>query len=74
MKNLSNLKIYSFFQPLFCQCSSAHLQKANARPTAYFTKELTLPILSWICNNTFQNIKIFLTLALQSKKTTNEKN
>ena len=37
---LSQPKIYSFFQPLFCQRSSAHLQKASTIPTAYFAKEL----------------------------------
>ena len=37
-------KIYSFFQPLFCQRSSAHLQKANAIPNAYFAKELIFSI------------------------------
>jgi hypothetical protein len=39
-------KIYSFFQPLFCQRSSAHLQKANANPNAYFAKELIFPTLA----------------------------
>ena len=39
-------KIYSFFQPLFHQCSSAHLQKAEAIPNAYFAKELIFSIAS----------------------------
>jgi hypothetical protein len=39
-KNTPNAKIYSFFQPLFCQCASAHLQKAKAITNAYFAKEL----------------------------------
>jgi len=34
-----------FFQHLFCQRLSAHLQKANAKPTTYFAKELIFPSL-----------------------------
>ena len=41
---LSQPKIHSFFQPLFCQRASAHLQKANANPNAYFAKELIFSI------------------------------
>ena len=41
---ISQPKIYSFFQPLFCQRTSAHLQKANAIPLAYFAKELNFSI------------------------------
>ena len=40
----SQPKIYSFFQHLFCQRASAHLQKANANPNAYFAKELIFSI------------------------------
>ena len=35
-----NAKFILFFQPLFCQHSSAHLQNANALSNAYFAKEL----------------------------------
>jgi len=34
----SHRKIYSFFQPLFCQRTSAHLQKANPFPTLILQK------------------------------------
>jgi hypothetical protein len=44
--NISPLKIYSFFQPLFFQRTSAHLQKAVATSTPYFAKELISPLLS----------------------------
>ena len=44
-QNLSLPKIYSFFQPLFYQRTSAHLQNANAKPATYFAKELIFSFL-----------------------------
>ena len=41
---ISQPKIYSFFQPLFCQRASAHLQKAKALPYSYFAKDLIFSI------------------------------
>ena len=34
-----------FFQPLFCQRLSAHLQNPNTKPTSHFAKELIFPML-----------------------------
>ena len=55
----SNAKFILFFQHLFCQRTSAHLQNANAKSITYFAKEPIFPLCLLFLQNEIFNLHFY---------------
>ena len=64
---IPNPKFILFSSTFFCQATSAHLQKAKAKPTAYFAKELIFPRLLRFLDKTLliRNVRTIMKIILQ---------